>query len=109
MEDKSDLIYDLLKEERQTSAQFRKEVRDSQIEIAERLTRIEILDEEQNKQLAEHIRRTDLLEGLYEQTEARISKLEEPSKVRQAIKNWLVGFGAVATAIVAIGKLFGLF
>jgi hypothetical protein len=109
MEDKSDMIYDLLKEQRQDVAQFRKEVKDSHIEIAERLTRIEVLDEEQNKQLAEHIRRTDLLEGLYKQTAERVSKLEEPAVVRSTLKKWLIGVGAVAGAIASIAKFTGLF
>jgi transposase len=109
MSDKSDMIYDLLKEQRKETAQFHKEVREAHGEIAERLTRIEVLDEEQNKQLAEHIRRTDLLEGLYKDTEARISKLEEPAKVRSTLAKWIIGLGAIAGAIVSIAKFTGLF
>lgn len=109
MNDKSDLIYDLLKTERQELGQFRKEVRESNIEIAERLTRIEILDEEQNKQLAEHIRRTDLLEGLYKNTEARISKLEHPIVVMSTLKKWLLVTSTVLAAIASIAKFIGLF
>lgn len=109
MQDKSDMIYDLLKAERQELGQLRKEIKEAHIEIAERLTRIEVLDEEQNKQLAEHIRRTDLLEGLYEQTQARITALEHPAKVRSTLKNWLIGIGAVAGALASIAKFIGLF
>lgn len=109
MEDKSDMIYDLLKTERQESNQFRKEVRESQVEVAERLTRIEILDEEQNKHLAEHIRRTNLLEDLHKKSEERISKLEEPIKTFGTLKKWLVGAGAIGAAIVGIAKFIGLF
>lgn len=102
MNDKVDMIYDLLKTDREESSEFRKEVRESNKEIQERLTRIEVLDEVQNEQLAEHIRRTNLLEELHKQNEQRISLLEEPSKVKKMLKNWLIGIGAIAGAIASI-------
>lgn len=102
MNDKVDLIYDLLKTDREESAEFRKEVRENHKDIQERLTRIEILDDVQNEQLAEHIRRTELLEELHKQNEERISRLEEPSKAKKLLKKWLIGAGAIAGAIVSI-------
>ena len=102
MSDKIDLIYDLLKTEIGENRQFQKEVREFSGDIQERLTKIEVLDEFQNKQLEEHIRRTDLLEGLYKVTEERISKLEEPKVVMSTLKKWLVGAGSVAGALAAI-------
>jgi hypothetical protein len=109
MNDKSDMIYDLLKTERQESTQFRQEVRESQTEIAVRLTRIEVLDEEQNKHLSEHIRRTNLLEDLHKDNAVRIAKLEEPIKVMSTLKRWLIGIGAIGGAVVGICKFIGLF
>jgi hypothetical protein len=102
MSDKIDMIYDLLKTDREESAGFRKEVREAHGDIQERLTKIEILDEVQNKQLEEHIRRTDLLEGLYRANEERITKLEEPKKAISLVKKWVIAAGSVAGAIAAI-------
>lgn len=109
MSDKIDMIYDLLKTEREDTKQFQREVREATGDLQERLTKIEVLDEIQNQQLAEHIRRTDLLEGLYKQSEERIAKLEEPVVVRSTLKKWLVGLGAVAGACASIFGLIKLF
>jgi hypothetical protein len=109
MDDKSDMIYDLLKTERQEAHEFRKEVRVAHSEISERLLKIEVLDEEQNKHLAEHMRRSDLLEQLHKDNEERIAKLEEPLKVMSTLKRWLIGIGAIGTAIVGIAKFLGMF
>jgi hypothetical protein len=76
MSDKLDLIYDLLKQDREEASDFRREVRSShqrtderlqkiETETTERLAKIEALDEVQNTQLAEHMRRTDILEELH--------------------------------------------
>jgi len=109
MADKVDLIYDLLKTDRVETADFRKEVRESHQEINDRLTRIEVLDDIQNAQLAEHIRRTNLLEGLHKQNEDRILKLEEPSKAAKFFKKCFVALGAIAGAAVSIFGLIKLF
>lgn len=114
--DKIDLIYDLLKSDREEAADFRKEVRQAHKDTEERLTKIEALDEVQNQQLAEHIRRTEVLEALHMSNEGkigvhenRITKLEEPGKALSLVKKWILGTGAVAGALVAIAKFMGLF
>ena len=120
MSDKLDMIYDLLKQDREEAAGFRKEVREShqrtdeklqkiETETSERLSKIEALDQVQNTQLAEHIRRTDILEDLHRDNEQRIIKLEEPAKVMSTLKKWVIGAGAVAAAVAAISKFIGLF
>lgn len=124
MSDKIDLIYDLLKQDRIEAADFRKEVRDShkrtdekltkiETETSERLSKIEALDEVQNAQLSEHMRRTDILENLHRDNEKRIVKLEEPDKIRRYIKDNIIMIAKVAGAIVTIGGaiawLTGLF
>ena len=101
MSDKIDLIYDLVKSDREESAEFRKEVRDTNKQVDERLVLIEA-------GLAEHMRRTDLLEDLHKDNASRIQKLEEPVKALSTFKKVMVWFGAVAGAIVAIAKLIGL-
>lgn len=116
MADKTDLIYDLLKAEREESSDFRKEVRESHRETAERLAKLEAQSEVQNQNLAEHMRRTDILEDLHLSNEAkigvisgRVDSLEEPKKALKLIIKWIVSVGAVSTALVAIIKFFGLF
>lgn len=120
MSDKTDLIYDLLKLDREEANEFRKEVREAhretqeklqkiESETSDRLSKIESLDEVQNQQLAEHIRRTEILEDLHRDNVVRINKLEEPSKVFKIVKKWFLGLGAVAGAAVAIAKLLGMF
>lgn len=120
MSDKLDLIYDLLKSDREDAAEFRKEVREShkktddrlqkiETETSERLTKIEALDEVQNQQLAEHIRRTNILEDLHKDNEKRIVKLEEPAKIKKTIKEYLITSGKVAGALVAVGSAIAYF
>lgn len=120
MSDKIDLIYDLLKQDREEASDFRKEVRQAhkktdeklqkiETETSERLSKIESLDEIQNSQLAEHIRRTNVLEELYTDSESRITKLEEPAKLAKAAKKWILGVGALSGSILAVCKLLGLF
>jgi len=113
---KLDLIYDLLKADREDGAAFRKEVRESHKDTGDRLSKLETQGEVQNQQLAEHIRRTEILESLHMSNEGkiglhedRIIKLEEPAKVVSVLKKWVIGASAVVTAIVTIAKFIGLF
>lgn len=114
------MIYDLLKQDREEASDFRKEVREShkdtgekltkiESETSERLSKIETVNEQQNAQLAEHMRRTDILEELHKDNEKRIVVLEEPRMVMGKLKKWLLAAGAVAGAVFAISKFLGLF
>ena len=98
MSDKIDLIYDLVKSDREESSEFRKEVRESTKDTHSRLMLIE-------SGLAEHMRRTDLLEDLHKDNEVRIVKLEEPKMVWSTLKRWTITVGAVIGAVVAILEL----
>ena len=127
MSDKMDLIYDLLKQDRTEASDFRKEVREAHkntgekitklsTETSERLTKIEHTNDIQNKQLEEHIAGVDTLKDLHlsnvkriEENKASIIVLEEPGKVRSKLKKWLIGIGACAGALLAIGRLLGLY
>jgi hypothetical protein len=111
--DKIDLIYDIIKEEKEESAEFRKEVREAnsklqekltkiEIETSERLSKIESLDEIQNQQLADHIRRTELLEQLHKDNEKRIESLEVPARTLTTMAMWAGWISAVAGAVYAI-------
>lgn len=55
--------------------------------------------------LAEHMRRTDVLEQLHRDNQTRIQKLEEPSKALLMLIKWITTAGAVAGAIYAISKV----
>jgi hypothetical protein len=108
---KVDLIYDIVKTHQEENKQFREEVKQSTKETLERLTNIEKLDEIQNAQLAEHMKRSDMLELLHKDNESRIRVLEAPIDVFLSIKDWVVLGGKMAGAITAIYlllKLIGL-
>ena len=116
MSDKIDLIYDLLKTEREESSNFRREVRDSHKETDQRLAKLEAQGEVQNQQLAEHMRRTEVLESLHMSNESkieehsdRIEKLEAPGEALSMFKKWIIAVGGVAGALVAVAKFIGLF
>ena len=117
--DKIDLIYDIIKSEKEESAEFRKEVRDAnrrvdeklakiEIETSERLSKIEVLDHIQNQQLSEHMRRTDLLEGLHKDNEKRIKTLEIPATTLAMLGKWTAWIVAASGAVMAIMKLIGM-
>ena len=55
--------------------------------------------------LAEHMRRTDVLEQLHRDNQDRIHKLEEPVKAISMIIKWVLTAGSVAGAIYAISKV----
>lgn len=102
MSDKTDLIYDLVKSNREELTDFRGETQKAHSETHSRLTLIEV-------GLAEHMRRTDILEDLHRDNENRIQILEEPKKVFSILKKWFIGLGAIAGAMAGIAKLLGLF
>lgn len=71
------------------------------------------LDEQQNKELAEHIEGVNTLKAMHkdmrEHFDTRMTKLEEPRKALSLLKKWLIGAGTVAGAIFAIGRVLGWF
>lgn len=120
MSDKVDMIYDLVKSEKEESSDFRKEVREAhkaiedklskiQIETNQRLSKIEALDEVQNSQLEEHMRRTDILEGLHRDNEKRISVLERPTITLVLLGKWIAWIGGASATLITLAKLLKLF
>lgn len=116
MSDKLDMIYDLLKSDREEAGEFRREVRDSHKKTDDRLTKLEVQGEAQNKSLDTHIEGVRTLKQLHldnvnriETVEEDVEVLKEPAKVMSVLKKWIIGAGAVAGALVAIAKAMGLF
>lgn len=54
--------------------------------------------------LAEHMRRTDVLEKLHRDNEKRIQTLEQPSKTISQLVKWITVAGSVAGSIYAISR-----
>jgi hypothetical protein len=117
--DKIDLIYDMIKTEKEESSEFRKEVRENnrkveeklakiEIETNDRLSKIEALDQIQNQQLADHIRRTEILEDLHRDNEKRILILEAPGVTLSTLGRWVGWISAVGGAVYGLLKLAGL-
>jgi len=111
--DKLDMIYDLLKTDRDEASNFRTEVRTAHVstnekltkietETTERLVKIEATNEIQNDQLKTHMRRCDLLEDLHKDNQNRIVILEEPAKIAKTMRDRLIIAGKVAGALMAI-------
>lgn len=127
MSDKIDMIYDLLKADREETTDFRREVRAShketgeklsklETETSERLTKIEATNEIQNQQLTVHIAGVQTLKKLHEDNagkiennKGRIVVLEEPSKIRKSLRDKLIMTGKVAGAILTICGLIAYF
>jgi len=57
--------------------------------------------------LAEHMRRTDVLENLHRDNQVRIESLEEPRKALKFIKNVTLYIAAIAGAILGVIKIMG--
>jgi len=55
--------------------------------------------------LAEHMRRTDVLEDLHRDNQSRISTLEEPRKALELIKKSALWLSAISGAVLIIIKL----
>lgn len=54
--------------------------------------------------LAEHMRRTDVLEQLHRDNQERIQRLEEPKKAISMLIKWTITAGSVAGAVFAISR-----
>jgi len=116
MSDKIDMIYDLLKQDREEASDFRNEVRESHKSTGKRLTSLEVQSQTQNQQLKEHISGVNTLKDLHKQNadrinnnEVKIVELEKPRVVFKTLKKWIIGAGAIAGSTIAIAKLLGLF
>jgi len=62
--------------------------------------------------LAEHMRRTDVLEELHRDNQDRIVKLEEPKKAREYLTHVIVDIGKYTgflLSLYAIGKALSIF
>lgn len=80
--------------------------------MKEDLEEVKRQDVEQNKLLAEHIagvetqaKRLDNEIKIREELQSRVASLEEAPKFRATLKQYLIGAGAIAGAIVGIIKL----
>lgn len=60
-----------------------------------------------DKNLAEHMRRTDILEQLHRDNQARIAMLEEPGKALKFIKKTAIYVSVVAGSVLTVLKLLG--
>lgn len=70
--------------------------------------RLDSIDEN----LAEHMRRTDVLEELHRDNQNRIEKLEEPKKAREYLTSIIVDVGKYTgflLSLYAIGKMLKIF
>jgi hypothetical protein len=65
--------------------------------------RLESID----KNLAEHMRRTDILEQLHRDNQQRIAMLEEPRKALILIKQVALWISAICGCILAVLKMLG--
>lgn len=65
----------------------------------------EIRLESIDKNLEEHMRRTDILEKLHHDNQNRIQSLEEPSKAISLIIKWAAGIGTISGAIYAVSRI----
>lgn len=78
------------------------------------IQRIDDLKESSDKRLdlidanlAEHMRRTDVLEQLHRDNQTRIQHLEEPRKALLLIKNVLIYISVTTGSILGVLKLLG--
>jgi len=115
MSDKIDMIYDIIKADRDDASDFRKEVRDSHKDAGKRLSILESQGQVQNAQLAEHMKRTGLLEDLHgmnadqiKTNSGKITELERPRMVLSTLKKWLIGVALIAGALTTIYKFINL-
>ena len=60
-----------------------------------------------DKNLGEHMRRTDALENLHRDNQDRIRRLEGPRKALDLIKTTALWLSAISGAILIIIRLFG--
>lgn len=58
-----------------------------------------------NDLLKDHIKRTNILESLHQDNQARIEMLEEPVKAKKYINGLIVKIGGLAVAIFSVIKL----
>jgi hypothetical protein len=111
--DKVDLkiIFDLLKEVREDQKQQGQELakQGAHIEnMAADVCELKASVSKNTEDIAHHIKRTDLLQELHqenqakiEKSEARLDKLEEPVKAKEWIKQHIITISAIVTAVAS--------
>lgn len=110
-----DLLLDLLKEVREDQKQHGKELSKQSVYLETMDADVKELKTTVSKNtddIAHHIRRTDILEALHkdnqakiERSEERLDKLEEPVKAKAWVKAHIVSIISVLTAIASIVAL----
>ena len=61
-----------------------------------------------DKNLEEHMRRTDILETLHQNNQTRIATLEKPAEALSLIKKSALYIAAIAGAILAVMKVLSM-
>lgn len=89
--DGTKIVYDLVKEVREEQREIRNDINDIKHTLAVN-----------TNSLQEHMRRTEVLEGLYYNHQSRISELEEPKKIREAILKRYIKVAGVITATLTV-------
>ncbi len=107
----SQIVYDLLKEIRQEQ----KEQRIEQKEQNKQLVKLSAIIEKNTDDIKDHIKRTEILESIYQKHEEKIIKLEEPQKFKKWLFNkWskylgiLVALSALMVGILKICNVINL-
>lgn len=103
--DKLDKIADDLTEIKASQ----KEIEKNQTEIKVVQARMEVHVEKNTEDLAEHMRRTEVLESLHKDNQIRIEKLEAPKKAWKMVGGWVLRVGSLSAAIAGVLKLIDHF
>lgn len=105
----SKIIYDLLKEIREEQKEHSKQL----VNQSETMIKMNLFISKNTEDLATHMKRTKLLEDLYNKHDQRIIKLEEPSKVKEWLWNkwsrYFVIITVICTVVVAVFKIIKYF
>lgn len=94
----NEIILDLLKEVRMEQKDHSKSLNNMEKDICRNAD-----------DLKDHMKRTDILEKLHKDNQDRIRVLEKPSIARMYIVKSFLVIGSVASAIIVIAKVIGLF
>lgn len=88
-----------------------KDIHEKLDDLRERVGEVRESQISMEKDLKEHMRRTEILEELHDDNQTRIELLEKPMEAREYIKSVLIDITKFLGFLLAVGsvlKLFGL-
>ena len=112
MSDKTDIIYDMLKDmaskqdhDREKASEWREKISEWSARTDQRMANLE---DDMKEHIEGVVQNRNAISSLDNHLDERLLPLETPAIARQQLKKWVLGAGALAAALMTILKLLDM-